>query len=80
MGEAVAVAIISALGVGIPSVITTILSNRSNNKLTLYRIDQLETKVDKHNSVMERTFKIEEQIKEMTNDIKELKSYHKPKN
>ncbi len=79
MNEAILVAIISALGVGIPSVVTTILSNRSNNKLTLYRIDQLETKVDKHNSVVERTFKIEEQIKEITSDIKELKSYHKPK-
>lgn len=79
MSEAVIIALISGLCVGIPSVITTILSNRSNNKLTLYRIDQLETKVDKHNSVIERTFKLEEKIQEMTNDIKELKSYHKPK-
>ena len=78
MSEAVIIALISGLCVGIPSVITTLLSNKSNNKLTLYRIDKLEEKVDKHNSVMERTFKIEEQIKEMTADIKELKSYHKP--
>lgn len=78
MSEAIIIALISGLCVGIPSVITTILSNRSNNKLTLYRIDQLETKVDKHNSVIERTFKLEEKIQEMTNDIKELKSYHKP--
>ena len=78
MSEAVIIALISGLCVGIPSVITTILSNRSNNKLTLYRIDQLEGKVDKHNSVIERTFKLEEKIQEMTADIKELKSYHKP--
>ena len=78
MSEAVIIALISGLCVGIPSVITTLLSNRSNNKLTLYRIDKLEEKVDRHNSVIERTFKLEEKIEEMTNDIKELKSYHKP--
>lgn len=78
MSEAVVIALISGLCVGVPSVITTLLSNRSNNKLTLYRIDKLEEKVDKHNSVIERTFKLEEKIQEMTNDIKELKGYHKP--
>ena len=31
----------------------------SNNK-TLYRIEQLEKKVDKHNSVIERVYKLEE--------------------
>lgn len=78
MSEAVIIALISGLCVGVPSVITTLLSNKSNNKLTLYRIDQLESKVDKHNSVVERTFKLEEKIQEITDDIKELKSYHKP--
>lgn len=78
MSEAVIIALISGLCVGIPSVITTILSNRSNNKLTMYRIGQLEDKVDKHNSVIERTFKLEEKIQEITDDIKELKNYHKP--
>lgn len=29
-------------------------------KLTNYRIEQLEKKVDKHNTVIERTFKLEE--------------------
>lgn len=77
MSEAVIIALISGLCVGIPSVITTLLSNRSNNKLTLYRISQLEEKVDKHNSVMERTFKLEEKVKEISDDIKELKAYHK---
>ena len=78
MSEAVVIALISGLCVGVPSVITTLLSNKNNNKLTLYRIDKLEEKVDKHNSVIERTFKLEEKIQEMTADIKELKSYHKP--
>lgn len=78
------VALIGGLCVAIPNLIATLVSNKNNkiqaeeNKnLTLYRIDQLETKVDKHNSVMERTFRIEEKIKEMNDDIKELKEYHK---
>lgn len=66
-------ALISGLCVAIPSVIATITTNKKNKDLTIYRIDQLEIKVDKHNSVMERTFKIEEDIKHIKEDIKELK-------
>lgn len=32
------------------------------NRLTNYRIEQLEKKVDRHNSVIERTYKIEQEI------------------
>ena len=32
-------------------------------KLMSYRIEQLEKRVDKHNSVIERTYKLEEQMK-----------------
>ena len=80
----VLVALIGGLCVAIPNLIATLVSNKNskrqaeeNKNLTLYRIDKLETKVDKHNSVMERTFIIEEKIKEMNEDIKELKAYHK---
>lgn len=66
-------ALISGLCVAIPSVIATITTNKKNKDLTIYRIDQLEIKVDKHNSVMERTFKIEEDIKHIKEDIKDLK-------
>ncbi len=67
-------ALISGLCVAIPSVIATITTNKKNKDLTIYRIDQLEIKVDKHNSVMERTFKIEEDIKHIKEDIKDLKT------
>ena len=80
----ITIALIGGLCVAIPNLIATLVSNKNskrqaeeNKNLTLYRIDQLETKVDKHNSVMERTFIIEEKIKEMNDDIKELKSYHR---
>ncbi len=34
-----------------------------NSKLTAYRIEQLEKKQDKHNAVIERTYRLEESVK-----------------
>lgn len=39
-------------------------------KLTAYRLEQLEKKVDKHNTVIERTFKLEEAQAVMQEQIK----------
>lgn len=47
-------------------------------KLMIYRIEQLEKKVEKHNSVVERTFVAEGQIKELQHEVADLKEYHKP--
>lgn len=44
----------------------------ASNKLTNYRIEQLEKKVDKHNSVMERTALLEEQMKVANHRIGDL--------
>lgn len=41
-----------------------------NSKLTAYRIEQLEKKVDKHNTVIERTFKLEQTQAVMQEQIK----------
>ncbi|MGL5437659.1 MAG: hypothetical protein ACRDBO_20105 [Lachnospiraceae bacterium] len=41
-------------------------------KLTTYRLEQLEKKVDKHNTVIERTFILEEQMKVANHRIKDL--------
>jgi len=38
-----------------------------------YRIEQLEKKVEKHNSVVERTFVLEGQVKELQHEVIELK-------
>lgn len=43
------------------------------NKLTNYRVEQLEKKVEKHNSVVERTFKLEGRMTEAEHDIRDLK-------
>lgn len=65
--------IIGGLFTAIPTVIATISSNKKSTALTVYRIEQLEKKVEKHNSVVERTFRLEEDIKNIQDDINDLK-------
>ena len=45
-------------------------------KLTQYRLSQLEEKVNKHNNLIERTFKLEGEMKEVEHDIQDLKKFH----
>lgn len=54
------------------------------NKLTNYRIEQLEKKVEKHNSVIERVYLLEkheavidEEISVVNHRIGDLENYHK---
>ena len=69
MSEAVLVAIITG---GI-TLIGTALSNWLNHSKTIYRIDQLEKKVEKHNNLVERMYIAEGSIKVLENDISDLK-------
>lgn len=48
------------------------------SKLTQYRLQQLEEKVNKHNSLIERMFVLEGKVDECQHDIRDLKAYHKP--
>ena len=43
------------------------------NKLVIYRLEQLEKKVDKHNNVIERMYKIEERVAIVETDIKDMR-------
>ena len=45
----------------------------ASSSLTLYRIEQLEKKVQKHNEVVERTYKLEGRMTEVEHDIRDLK-------
>ena len=56
MDTAVICGLISAASAIIVSVITAIY----NNKLIVYRLEQLEKKMDKHNSLIERVYNLEE--------------------
>jgi hypothetical protein len=46
------------------------------NKLINYRIEQLEKKVDKHNSVIERVYACEKREAVLNEEIDHLKTYH----
>lgn len=56
MDPTVIVSLITLFG----SALGTFAGIAVNSKLTNYRIEQLERKVDKHNTVVERTYKLEE--------------------
>lgn len=42
------------------------------NRLTNYRIDQLEKKVEKHNNLIERTYKLEERTELQEEKLQEV--------
>lgn len=48
-----------AIITGLSTLIGVIITVRSGNSKTLYRIEQLEKKQDKHNCLIERMYKIE---------------------
>lgn len=61
--------IVALIGLG-GSAIGSILGIIASSKLTLYRIKQLEEKVDKHNSVIERVYHLETQDAVINEEIK----------
>lgn len=62
--------IVSLIGTLVGSLSGILVSNR----LTTYRIGQLEEKVNKHNQVVERTYKLEGQMLEAQHDIRDMKA------
>lgn len=44
-----------------------------SNKLTTYRLSELEKRVEKHNNVVERTYVLEGQVKELQHEIRDIK-------
>ena len=80
MDSTVIVALVSLFG----TVVGTFGGIMASNKLTVYRIEQLEAKVNKHNNLIERTFKLEEQeaileekISVANHRIDDLEQYHR---
>lgn len=73
MTESVIVAILGLAGTLTGSFLGVVTSQ----KLTTYRITQLEEKVSKHNNLVERTYRLEGAMAECQHDIKDLKTYHR---
>ena len=69
-----------AIIVGVLSLIGTLVGAFGGiitaNKLTNYRIEQLEKKVEKHNNVIERVFKLETREEELEEKVEHLQTFH----
>lgn len=66
MNETVIIALISLCG----TLFGTFGGILTSNKLTSYRIEQLEKKVEKHNNIVERVYKLEDTDKFLDEKIK----------
>lgn len=66
MPTEIAVALIGLAGSAAGSFVGILV----NSRVTTYRLEQLEKKVDKHNTVIERTFRLEQDQAVMQEQIK----------
>ena len=80
MTDTIIVALLSLAG----TLAGAYLANRKSTALIAYRLEQLEEKVNKHNNVIERPFKLEEQealleerIKVANHRIDDLEKFHR---
>ena len=69
MSGQIIIAVISLIG----TLVGTFAGILTSTKLSNYRIEQLEKKVEKHNSVVERTALLERDMKTVWHEINELK-------
>lgn len=73
MDSNVIIALISLVG----SLVGTLGGILVSSKMTVYRIEQLERKVDKHNNFAERMPVVEEQIKVINHRIEDIEKENK---
>ena len=67
--ESIIVAVLALVG----TLAGTYFANRKSAALIAYRLEALEKKVQAHNNLIERTYKLEGQITEVQHDIRDLK-------
>ena len=70
MSETIVIGLLTLLG----TLIGTFGGIVTSSKLLNYRISELEKKVEKHNSIVERTYILEGKVTEMQHEIKDLKA------
>ena len=70
MSEALLVAVIS----GICTLLGSCGGVLASSRLTQYRLAALEKQVNRHNQVIERTFRLEGRMNEAEHDIRDLKN------
>ena len=75
MNDAVIVALLGFAGTLLGSLFGVLAAQ----KLTQYRLAQLEDKVNKHNNLIERTYSLEGRMDVVEHDVDHLKKFHPPK-
>ena len=74
--------IISAAITAVVTLAVCLITNHAQAEKTRalidYRVSELEKKQDKHNNLIERTFKLEGQMTELQHEIVDLKKLHQP--
>lgn len=66
--ESVLVAIVT----GVVTLVGVILSNSKSQAVVAVKLDSLASKVEKHNQVLERTYRLEQDVAVAKNDIEAL--------
>jgi hypothetical protein len=69
MDSTIVVALIGLAGSALGSLVGVLASQ----KLTQYRLQELEKKVDKHNNLLERMYIVEGKVTELEHDVRDLK-------
>lgn len=67
--ESIIVGILSLIGV----IASNLIISSKNNAVMMDKITALEKKVEKHNSMVERMYKVEGAITELQHDVRDLK-------
>ena len=70
--------LLTALFSVVGSLLGTLGGILASAKLTNYRIKQLEARVQAHNGLIERTYKLEGEMTECKHDIRDLKAFFRP--
>ena len=73
MSEVIIVAVLSLVG----TLVGSLAGIMTANKLVVYRIEQLEKKVEKHNNVIERVYMLEKNEAVIKEELEHLKGFHK---
>ena len=70
--ETIVAAVVAGVFGVVSALITCAAQNGKAHAVMATKLDSLITQVEKHNKLVERTFKLEEQVKTLFNDYSEL--------
>ena len=76
--ETIIAAAITAAVTLVVCLVTNHAQAEKTRALIDYRVGELEKKQDRHNNLIERTYKLEGQMTELQHEIVDLKKFHQP--